>query len=625
MDINYIVAVNNEQIFNENIGRSKLYIEYPELFILQKGYDNIPKAYNEASSTADYLCYLHQDVYLPDDWNLEQIENMDFGVVGVAGKKGNEYIGFIQDRGNAWGSSEGLPAEVETLDELLFVINNWSIKNGTFEFDEGVGNHLYCVDLCLQAKQKGLKNFAINAFCQHNSEHGYILPSDFYDSYRYLQKKYKDELPIHTTCTKITNTGVTAIIPVVRKEKVKKCLEAIKGQCDVIAIEDKERIGCPKMVKKLVELTETPLVMFLGDDTIPSPDIVKNALETMKTIKDGWGVVGLNDGSNRPLLPTHWLADKRMLPLLDGVFFNTEYVHNFCDNELGLRSRISEKYAYSYEAKLVHDHPLLNGSEPDKFNKETYKSFERDRQIFESFKKKTGIPIIAICVAYQNSDVPFLEDLMKTTPDTVELNLVRTFQGEANEIRKIKEKDGIKFYDCQYQEFSFSKIKNAAIACVSPEVEWIVMLDADERLLWLDSDWDYILNLPKNVGGVHVTNVSMYKPEKKLFGKRVAVAKVQIFRNNIGVQFNNRVHEQSSKSILKAGYKIVDSPVVISHIGYYKKNGELNDKLLWYTELMIKDLSENFEDPYLLGMLTSHLNDLTEKGMIPNAKQFRDA
>jgi len=184
------------------------------------------------------------------------------------------------------------------------------------------------------------------------------------------------------------HSNVTAIIPIVRKEKAQRCIDAIKSQCVVLAVEDTEKIGCPKMVNRLVGLTQTPLVMFLGDDTIPSPDIVTKALETMKTIKDGWGIVGLNDGTNRPLLPTHWLADKRMLPLLDGNFFNIEYIHNFCDNELGLRSQLLKKYAYSYDAKLVHNHPVFTGEKLDRFYIQSNQYFRRDEELFEKNKKK---------------------------------------------------------------------------------------------------------------------------------------------------------------------------------------------------------------------------------------------
>ena len=55
--------------------------------------------------------------------------------------------------------------------------------------------------------------------------------------------------------------GISIIIPVVRPEKAKRCIEAIKkhigiSNYEIIDEEDTDRIGCPKMVKRLVKKTK---------------------------------------------------------------------------------------------------------------------------------------------------------------------------------------------------------------------------------------------------------------------------------------------------------------------------------------------------------------------------------
>lgn len=205
----FVVAANNEEILQKNIIESPEYSESD--FIIQRGYTNVPKAYNEAMDCCDtgLICFLHQDVYLPEGWTKHlksQISNIklqidDWGVLGVAGVAlrdgGKLYLGHVRDRGCEWGTVEGLPTEVDTLDELLLIIKN----DGRLRFDEGVGNHFYGADICTQARLQGRKCYAVDAYCHHNSIHGGELLPDFWQSFQYMKNKYKNHLPIGTTCT----------------------------------------------------------------------------------------------------------------------------------------------------------------------------------------------------------------------------------------------------------------------------------------------------------------------------------------------------------------------------------------------------------------------------------------
>lgn len=165
---------------------------------------------------------------------------------------------------------------------------------------------------------------------------------------------------------------VSVIIPVIRPERAKDCIQSVlensgipKEEFEIIAEEDTERIGCPKMVKRLVEKSNAPTVCFIGDDTIPKENFLRNALEAMKKLPNGWGLVSLNDGFRIPLLEegkvaAHWLADKRLLPLLDGEFFNTGYYHCWCDNELAERCSEMNRYIYAENAEIIHNHPAID-------------------------------------------------------------------------------------------------------------------------------------------------------------------------------------------------------------------------------------------------------------------------
>ena len=163
---------------------------------------------------------------------------------------------------------------------------------------------------------------------------------------------------------------ISIVIPWIRKAKFKRCVKMIKANAtgfEIVSKEDRRRIGCPKMVKKLVARSIGEYICFLGDDTLPQPGFLKYALEDMAKLPGGWGLVGLNDLTGRTL-PTHWLASVKLLPLLGGEFFHTGYNHCCCDRELHEICDGLGKFIYSQKAVVKHDHPILRGepiTDPD--------------------------------------------------------------------------------------------------------------------------------------------------------------------------------------------------------------------------------------------------------------------
>lgn len=157
---------------------------------------------------------------------------------------------------------------------------------------------------------------------------------------------------------------VSIIIPVIRpknipalKRMIKKNAGIPETEYEVLTLEDKKRIGAPKMVAKLVELSQYPLVMFIGDDCRPQPDFLKEAVEEMNKLPDRWGLIGLVD-TQRPgdHAPAHWLAHKNLLEITGGEFFHTGYIHQFCDNELCLWASLSERYRLAKKSIIDHKH-----------------------------------------------------------------------------------------------------------------------------------------------------------------------------------------------------------------------------------------------------------------------------
>ena len=181
---------------------------------------------------------------------------------------------------------------------------------------------------------------------------------------------------------------VTIIIPWIRRDKIGQAITAaiLNAGVDVLiyAKEDKERIGCPLMVKEMVAKVNTEYVCFLGDDTIAAPNFIKNALKEMAMFPGKCGLIGLNDKSGRDI-PAHWIAHMDLLAHLGGEFFHTGYTHTFCDNELMERTKQLGRYLYSETATVLHEHPFETGEQPDSDYKRVYAKdvYEADKALFE--------------------------------------------------------------------------------------------------------------------------------------------------------------------------------------------------------------------------------------------------
>ncbi len=177
---------------------------------------------------------------------------------------------------------------------------------------------------------------------------------------------------------------ISIIIPTIRPQNIPELLKAISENTDVeheiIWEEDTEKIGAPKMVKKLVEKARYEWVVFLGDDTIPEKNCIDNAY-IMALRRNLW-LVGFNDHDTRRA--THWLANKALLDDLEGhEFFYTGYIHCFCDDELRVRTDEMGKYDWCEEAIIRHDHPEFTGKDDSTYEKQKdITNWEHDKNLF---------------------------------------------------------------------------------------------------------------------------------------------------------------------------------------------------------------------------------------------------
>ena len=213
MNWSFVSAVNNEPVLNSCLLSSPDIGTVQEV-ILQRGYSSAALAYNAGIEKAntDLLVFAHQDMYFPEGWMasvqgaMEVLSREDptWGVLGVWGvKRTGERAGHLYCAGlmRTLGESFEGGREVRSVDEVVLIVR----KSSGLRFDERLpGFHMYGGDICLEAARRGMKCYAISAFCIHNTNGYNMLPLQFWRSYFFMRRKWRSELPVITSCTEIT-------------------------------------------------------------------------------------------------------------------------------------------------------------------------------------------------------------------------------------------------------------------------------------------------------------------------------------------------------------------------------------------------------------------------------------
>lgn len=173
---------------------------------------------------AEWLVWVHQDVFLPTGWDKHFIaairEAEDrfprlavVGVYGVAGAGAQSIrAGHVLDRGLLLKEPTPLPCRVESLDELLFAVRT----DTSLTLDPALGFDFYGTDVALTALERGLDVVVVDACCEHWSTTPRIMfPTSIANrvsaSGEIFERKWAHRLPLDTPCFSISKIGDVAI------------------------------------------------------------------------------------------------------------------------------------------------------------------------------------------------------------------------------------------------------------------------------------------------------------------------------------------------------------------------------------------------------------------------------
>lgn len=210
-------ASNSKAVLSANLAASPVIRAGLPLHV-QENAASAAIAYNKAidATQGDILVLAHHDVYLPKGWDkllMDRLADLarrhtDWALAGAYGVAA-DYRQF----GPVWTSSLGQiigrvpmqPEPVHSFDEMLIILR----RSSGLRFDERQpGWHMYGTDIICQARAAGKGAFALGLPCVHNDRFHGVLGPDFTESYRWMQAKWRQFLPIQTPVTKLSRSGL---------------------------------------------------------------------------------------------------------------------------------------------------------------------------------------------------------------------------------------------------------------------------------------------------------------------------------------------------------------------------------------------------------------------------------
>ncbi len=192
--------------------------------------------------------------------------------------------------------------------------------------------------------------------------------------------------------------------------------------------------------------------------------------------------------------------------------------------------------------------------------------------------------------------------------------------GSTDESAQIARSAGAKVFSIPWEN-DFAKARNLSLAQVTSD--WVLMLDADERLDPNAASILPALLANENVAGYQVIirnyvnsldtkiwdrparpNDSEYAPARDA-AAYVDHENVRLFRRDPAIYFTGRVHETVGWQILNSKRTIAHSRLIVHHLGMLRSAEERARKLLFYRDLgrqKVKDMPQNSQAHFELGV-----------------------
>ena len=212
------------------------------------------------------------------------------------------------------------------------------------------------------------------------------------------------------------------------------------------------------------------------------------------------------------------------------------------------------------------------------------------------------MPALTLCMIVKNEE-RYLADCLDSVKDVAD-EIVVVDTGSSDSTIEIAQKYNANIYYFDWVN-DFSAARNFALG--KSTGEWILYLDADERLDEKSiPELKKIISSSQKIG--YYCNVLSIDRET---GRDHSLRYVRLFCNYPGVRFTGKVHEQIEPSLLESGVALINSKILINHIGYNVGKEEKQGKAKRNLSLLLEDYNtgKSIYVAYQLGLTYQILND----------------
>ena len=210
---------------------------------------------------------------------------------------------------------------------------------------------------------------------------------------------------------------------------------------------------------------------------------------------------------------------------------------------------------------------------------------------------------ISLSMIVKNEE-KYLEGCLESVKDVVD-EIVIVDTGSTDRTKQIALQ-----YDAIIHDFTwvndFSVARNYAKTKCSGD--WILYLDADERLDPLSKKEIHNIVSSNHKAGYFCQVLSIDNET----GRDHSIKYTRLFPNHPQIIFVGKVHEQIQPSLIQNGLPLLNSEILINHIGYNISKAEKQNKARRNLNLLLQDYDKNKSDylAYQLGLTYQTLDEM---------------
>jgi len=195
---------------------------------------------------------------------------------------------------------------------------------------------------------------------------------------------------------------------------------------------------------------------------------------------------------------------------------------------------------------------------------------------------------ISLCMIVKNEEknLPGCLDSVKDLVD--EIIIVDT--GSTDQTKETVTGYDIRWFDFNWID-DFSAARNYSVEKAAGE--WILVLDADERLP--AGEADKIRALVSSGSGMAYNLNFRSTIRGSTAGKIFIHTHSRLFKNGLGFRFSGKVHEQIIDSVIDAGGSLQNTDIFVDHIGYSNESASMS-KIERNIRILEKELAEKPDD-----------------------------